>query len=77
MYIAYTHCGIERKHSVHFFPNLMSENHITGKAEARAQAGGMLQAGSNQAYVAEAVKIIFESSERLVEEEVISKIPCG
>ncbi len=55
----------------------MSENHITGKAEARAQAGGMLQAGSNQAYVAEAVKIIFESSERLVEEEVISKIPCG
>jgi hypothetical protein len=36
----------------------MSENHITGKAEARAQTGGMLQAGSIQAYVAEAMKII-------------------
>ncbi len=36
----------------------MSENHITGKAEARAQAGGMLQAGSIQAWVAEAMKII-------------------
>jgi hypothetical protein len=49
MYIALWHCGIERKLSVHFLPNLMSKNHIIGKAEARAQAVGMLKAGSPQA----------------------------
>jgi hypothetical protein len=61
MYIAYAFCGIERKPSVHFLPNLMSENHMTGKAEARTQAWGMLQAGSTQAYVAEALKIILST----------------
>jgi hypothetical protein len=49
MYIALWHCGIERKLSVHFLPNLISKNHIIGKAEARAQAAGMFQAGSPQA----------------------------
>ncbi len=49
MYIALWHCGIERKLSVHFLPNLMSKNHIIGKPEARAQAVGMSQAGSTQA----------------------------
>jgi hypothetical protein len=29
MYIVYTYCGIERKLSVHFLPDLMSKNHIS------------------------------------------------
>jgi hypothetical protein len=41
MYLVYTYCGIERKLSVHFLPNLMSKNHIIGKPEVRAQAVGM------------------------------------
>jgi hypothetical protein len=36
----------------------MSKNHIRGKPEARAQTVGMLLAGSTQAWVAEAMKII-------------------
>jgi hypothetical protein len=61
MYIAYTSCGIERKPSVHFLPNLMSENHMTGKAEARTQTWVMLLAGSTQAYIAEVLKIILST----------------
>ncbi len=49
MYIVYTYCGIERKLSVHFLPDLMSKNHIIGKPEVRAQTLGMLQAGLTQA----------------------------
>jgi hypothetical protein len=49
MYIAKAYCGVERKLSVHILPNLMSKNYIIGKPEVRAQAVGMLQAGSIQA----------------------------
>ena len=59
MYIAHTYCGIDRKPSVHFLPNLMSKNNIIGKPEATAQAAGTLQAGSTQASVAKAMQIIF------------------
>ncbi len=59
MYFELWHCGIERKLTVHFLPNLMSKNHIIEKPEARGQAVGMLQAGSTHALVAKAMKIIF------------------
>ncbi len=54
----------------------MSENHITGKAEARAPAGGKLQAGY-PSLGSRGYEDYFESSEMQVEEEVISQIPCG
>jgi hypothetical protein len=55
----------------------MSKYHIIGKPEARAQAVGMLQAGSTPYLGSEGYGDYFQSSERLVEEEFISKIPCG
>jgi transposase len=64
MYIAYICTGIEWKSSVHLLPNLISKHHIMGKPEARAQAVGMLQAGSTQAEVAEAMKISLSTVKR-------------
>ena len=57
MYNAYICTGIEWKSSINFLPNLMSKHHIMGKPEARAQAVGILQAGSTHAEVAEAMEI--------------------
>jgi len=74
MYIALWHCDIEQKLSVHFLPNLMSKYHIIGKPEARAQA---VPGWVNPSLGSEGYEDYFQSSERLVEEEVISKIPCG
>jgi hypothetical protein len=77
MYIAYTYCGIEQKHSVHFLPNLMSENHITGKSRGQGSGWGHVTGWVNASLGSRGHEDYFESSERLVEEEVISKIPCG
>jgi hypothetical protein len=77
MYIAYTYYGIERKLSVNFLPNLMSKNHIIGKPEVRAYAGcGHVTEWVNPTLGSGGYKDYFESIERLVKKEVISKIPC-
>jgi hypothetical protein len=55
----------------------MSKNHIKGKPEVRAQAKGMFQGWVNLNLGTGGYEYYFESSGRLVKEEVISKMSCG
>jgi hypothetical protein len=74
MYSAYTYCGLERKLSVHFLPNMMSKNRIIcRKTRGQGSGCGHVTGWVNSNLGFGALEDYFESSERLV----ILKIPCG
>ncbi len=57
MYIVYIYTSSCTKCSIYTLSSPTLQNHNMGKAEFRAQAIGMLQAGSNQAKLAELTKV--------------------
>jgi hypothetical protein len=76
MYIALWHCGIERKLSVHFLPKTDVQELHPRKTRGQGSGCGHVTGWVNPSLGIEGYEDYFQSSVRLVEEEVISKIPC-